>query len=978
MVKILEFNNSNKKYNFDNISKETCKSICQTIKIGKDKIKNPLTNNIINYNSDITKQILQVCYKKYKMKEVKDIVDIEKLFESFNIKKSNKKGGLINYYDNILSKCKELYNNYTYDNLILLLTNLELISDKFANNTENINYFVNYYNSCKYIENKSKIHINKLVEHFAIILNLFAINNLNNKIVCYDNNFIHLKNELFYFDTITADVYNISSGNNLTDNFLSIVSNNFYDMNKDDILFNSLFNRIYVFNKKEDNTFLFEPNIIISNTPDITELILKYNKTIPKYFSCKNSDDNKLINLIAFLNAFSQEFKDNIEIIEENTEKEFNIVNQIYPDKEVNKTLTAILQNNVSFIKRGENTNIIHNNFKGTAGYSVLSVYDFLYNLYSIQVFDTTPIPIRQQFKIIEKNYKNNGEAPFSTDLNIELFNLITTPYFILTPVIKDRLLKVFTYVNFTRKKEDIQTIYSFHGTKQKLHGNMISAFLSTSLNINTAIGYARYGTSFINKVYVYIFRIPNNIDYVSFDDNLKQVLLLPGTTIRIIQEIEYNKHNVTYIYCDIVPPKNNFFSKNLLKKIILNEPDSLLLSFNNKTFHNIISYDPGDYEKKQTITANKIYITHDNNYIFMNLLQECNNMLNPFLNLKYTIHQLIINKIYQYFQQDSCVSYNIINYDNGEFLIGIENNYKVNTLVTDNNFKYDFNLLIVDLLCNAELSNNLCFVISSNNNLIRTWFKLSGIFDGIANQNTFIKSFDSIDRINSLIYNEIRTNISDAKLYRNINKTQEVKDEISKMIWNNMNQLGMFREKNILESILNYIIDLIDNVLQIPSTNKIYPELMELIQIIRTYFNCKIDYMLQFDYMNITQLIYNEIDKILGGDNHLGVSSKSSKQSKQSKSFKSFKQSKSLITSDSKLKKANISKILRNTNTTIYDINGYEIAPIGYSSMITINYDDLDDELKKYYNQKPDLEMLKKYYKLKDSSNSRNSLSSS
>mgnify|MGYP006124214057 CR=1 FL=1 len=84
MVKILEFNNSNKKYNFDNISKETCKSICQTIKIGKDKIKNPLTNNIINYNSDITKQILQVCYKKYKMKEVKDIVDIEKLFQLFS------------------------------------------------------------------------------------------------------------------------------------------------------------------------------------------------------------------------------------------------------------------------------------------------------------------------------------------------------------------------------------------------------------------------------------------------------------------------------------------------------------------------------------------------------------------------------------------------------------------------------------------------------------------------------------------------------------------------------------------------------------------------------------------------------------------------------------------------------------------------------------------------------------------------------
>tara|TARA_B110000285_G_scaffold19269_1_gene18746 strand:- start:928 stop:1242 length:315 start_codon:yes stop_codon:yes gene_type:complete len=83
MVKILQFNNSNKKYNFDNVPKESCILICKTIKTGKDKVKNPLTNNTINYNSPIVKQLLQLCYTKYNMKKrVKDIVDIDVLFDT--------------------------------------------------------------------------------------------------------------------------------------------------------------------------------------------------------------------------------------------------------------------------------------------------------------------------------------------------------------------------------------------------------------------------------------------------------------------------------------------------------------------------------------------------------------------------------------------------------------------------------------------------------------------------------------------------------------------------------------------------------------------------------------------------------------------------------------------------------------------------------------------------------------------------------
>jgi hypothetical protein len=995
MVKILEFNNSNKKYNFEDISKATCKSICQTIKIGKDKIKNPLTNNTINYNSDITKQILQVCYKKYKIKEVKDIVDIEKLFESLNItesnkpKKLNKKGGGIehkrlredsspstttnvkrlksNNYNDIYDAFKKVYDNYTIDELKILLIELDLI-----NNEDSMNIFINFINSCYEIKDKSIISINTLILHFENILKIFALNNSDNIIVSYDDNFVIDINYLIHNNIIQ---HNILPGNNLNSKLLGIMLNyeDILKILKKDfdiyphrkvILFNSIFNRIYILKKKADNTFIFHRDNIISNNTDIKNLILKYNKTIPKYFSYLQTDtnNNKLNYLIAFLNCFSQGFKNNINIEEQITTHEVNITKNFYTDIhdiEEARTLTAIINNNFIAVKRNKNTNILTNNFKGTLFLSVLNKYDFLYTNYNIQVFDTRPIHVRQQLKIIEGKYKNNGEAPYSTDLNIELYNLITNPRFILTPVIKDRLLEVFKYLSFTKKTEPIPTLYVFHGTGQELSSNIVSAFLSTSLNINIAIKYALVASE--RNPYVYIFRIKQNMDFINFSDNLYQILLLPGTKINRILPDEYLIRNgITYIMCDIEMPIPTYCQE-LFEKIKNNVEKTLILKFNNNSLNhfNIISYDIEEYERKKTIRADKIYITHDNSYIFINLLYECNNISNIFYNLKYTLHQLIINKIYESFQPDSIIKYNIINFNNSDILIGWKHHVNLHRAVNNMNYKYDFNLLIVDLLCGANLFDSKLFIMDSTNKLIRAWFKVSGLFDGTATQRIFIEDLNNITEVDSNIEQEFIAKLTYKRLYHNINITPNIKTEIASIISDNINKLKKFKEENKLDIILEDINNLIVNILEIPTSSGEYKELEELLDTIKTFFTLKINYMLKDNSINITELLENEIDKIAiqtGGKPFSKISMRNSKKSTLKSTTKSniFKQSSKSIKS-SISSKSNISfrNLYQNTNTTKYDKDGYEIAPFGYSSVKTISFEVFNSIYKKYYKQK-------------------------
>ena len=62
-----------------NPTKEQCETIYDNITKGLPVI-NPKTGNVLKYDSPITQKILRICYKKYKMKKLPDVIDPRNLF----------------------------------------------------------------------------------------------------------------------------------------------------------------------------------------------------------------------------------------------------------------------------------------------------------------------------------------------------------------------------------------------------------------------------------------------------------------------------------------------------------------------------------------------------------------------------------------------------------------------------------------------------------------------------------------------------------------------------------------------------------------------------------------------------------------------------------------------------------------------------------------------------------------------------------
>ena len=184
--------------------------------------------------------------------------------------------------------------------------------------------------------------------------------------------------------------------------------------------------------------------------------------------------------------------------------------------------------------------------------------------------------------------------------------------------------------------------LFVFHGTSEKLNSSVITSFLSTSLNINVAI---KYSYTYTNP-HIYIFKIKNitstNAKYITFKDQLQQILLLPGT--QIIEHKCFDYFNIKFIFCDIIMPAQKFINE-LEQNIKDNESKYKIKSYNydltNYTNINIITYN------SSSVFRNNVHITYDNQYLFCNLVFEALKQPNIYLNLKSTIHQLVINNIY-------------------------------------------------------------------------------------------------------------------------------------------------------------------------------------------------------------------------------------------------------------------------------------------------------------------------------------------
>lgn len=974
MVKILQFNNSNKKYNFDDVSKETCILICNTIKIGKDKVKNPLTNNRINYNSPIVKQLLQLCYTKYNMKKrVKDIVDIDVLFDKKTLIKLKSGGGFGSFVSSVATKCNEYMFGMSYNKIyekVELLGATSIETEQFTQlltehlqcfKINNIELFINFVKSCNNIKSKSNITFDELILHIDCIVKLFSLFDMKSieNIVFYDDSFITAYNEFISeYNNMKVTRYK-----DLLEPHNGIIQSNsekFQDMLL--IQLKTLNNKLKVYNQHVFqyliNTIYYEIFIKIylckdyhnKSIKELQYLVFSTNKYLPKYFSYIGTIDNKLNYIIAFLNHFSKSISSNIVI--ENLVYIPSIYETFSDDitKEIRRN---IIKNKSLLIESyGENENLLSilydnkktrsiydpyiyiNNFKGTYYTSVIDKYVLLYKKHHFQYFNMTI----DKISVIEKNYKNFLKHPFSTNVNKTLSLLSRGYSFVLDITVKDRINKIFTSIINSSHKESIeQILYVFHGTNSLLSNGLqdelvLTSLLSTSLNINTAIDFGYY---------IYVFRLKSNtIPYINFNDTFSEILheivFLPGSKITILNTFKIlNLYEV--ILCDIENPLDSMYYEKLLTQIhtienlLKYEYKENLAKVSLKTFD--INIDTDEKRKNQNaIDVSYKYKTSD--FTCYNLFIEAygeNALRFSFCNLKYTIHQMIINYIYWKINSDNVVKYNLMNCKNGEILICYNNKNSVTNKYSD---KYNFNLLIADLLCGANLidrySNNSDY-ICKDNIFMRSKFKATGLYDGNGIQTISKEHYDNNKRIINLFNTYIKDFCSSDKLYKNI-KPEEF-EEIKSKITQDVEKLN-FDLTEIIQDIKN-----LRDEFKINDIESI--ELKDLIYTINKYFKLRKTFIIK-NIGKIIDLIKNKLQSNGGESMH---------RVKKDVRYKPY-------TRYIPQKTTTIPKAIKSINNNVkYTLDGYEIAEKGYSSTTTMSVKAFNT-IQKRYNDKTTMQI--------------------
>ena len=884
------------------VKNEDCDNIIYELANNKTQIINPVSKQLIGDKSNITKYILYHCYSNLNNKNVEKIAKVETLVETKDSP---------NDYTTIYNEFNDLRTYYTDDKLKDLLNKTNLNID--------IKLFTDFIKSCKLIENKQTIPYENIVEnHFNCIINLLSKIKTSNYIVCYDNKFLEdlkllaTKNINCHIDknkfTSISNLYNYADAYKYYENPY---------IYPESILLNSIFSRILILNCNGTKC------VICPSKTSFKLDIKKYNKRIPTKFAHnfkdKHTVNNKLNYITAFLNCFSQQISDNIVVEDKDSTKQFVKIAGYLPnltDREC-EDLTTVLLNNSYLNVYAKSTNILTTNFDGTVCQSTLDKMAYLYDV--LKYYQPYNIPI-DVMHTIEANYKNNGIQPFSRELNIELSNLFKDPKTELTQQVKSRLLEMFKFnkdinigINYDKG------LFVFHGTSEKLNSSVITSFLSTSLNINVAIKYSYMNTN----PHIYIFKIKNitstNAKYITFKDQLQQILLLPGT--QIIEHNCFDYFNIKFIFCDIIMPTQKFINE-LQQNIEDNESKYKIKSYNydltnyiSNNYINIITYN------SSSIFRNNVYITNDNQYLFCNLVFETLKQTNIYLNLKYTIHQLVINNIYNYLVPNNTIKYNLINFNNGEILTGWKYDSTLTPTTRNPNYKYDFELLLPDILCNnTDLANNLSYLIAQDNKLKRVWFKTTGIFNGIAGQN--ITTDDLVPRILNKIFEEKKN-----KIINTIEIYYNNKINVSAIIKASYDKLVEFKATNELKNILDEQMNLITNILKIPSDTEEYKDLLEMFDIILKYFTAKIDYVLNLDINELIKTVNNKMN-VSGG------------KIKQYSSSSSEKITKSKINN----------QLYASTDPTTFDEYGYEITNVDYSSTQTISVEAFKGILKKYY----------------------------
>ena len=531
--------------------------------------------------------------------------------------------------------------------------------------------------------------------------------------------------------------------------------------NVDTIICNSIFNKLFILNvdltnKERIDIRLnpeFKDNIHLIKNDVLENILKKHNKIFPKYFGYEIITNTKNITaakndidlIFAIINYYCKSLLDSLKIQNLDTEhnKSLKIMDTIYNNNnEDNSKLLCCLYNN----NYNEDNNYYHNNYYDGPYYlNVINCYKYYYELYKFQ-YRNIPNTILNN---IASAYKNSGIFPFSKLLNEELYSLMKDTKSLTIPI-QSRLIEMYKYLDHAIITPNTnETLYLYHGisntrlTESKLNEVVVMGFLSCSFNLNVAYAYScNRGLNPHTGNFIYVLQIQNTIDYINFNDNLKQIILLPGTIIEIKNEIIIG--NITYIICTIKLPKDKLFNAELRKAILKNNQELINLGNYDINDNNHFNLQISDHQ----MYRNNFYIIQkyslDNDYYIYCKLNNNNN--NTFNSIKYTLHQHLINDIYSYFiDGDDIIAYNIF-YSNGpDHIKGIYTGWilddNFSSAIGSTDFRFNIDMLLIDSLLENDNSEKETYLISNTYNTDehtkRINFKGGFLYDKNLNERT-------------------------------------------------------------------------------------------------------------------------------------------------------------------------------------------------------------------------------------------------
>ena len=724
------------KKNLQNLSVQNCKQIIEELQkivdLSSDNKPKPLIKNpktilnpthkpyTVNYDSDIVLTALSRCYYDPNL-NVKDVLEVIDLVTLYSEDKAS-----------AIQSTTVQINTTLYD-----VINPVVIQE--------------YQKSCDSLKIKTEIEFSEYVSHmqklFLILQEIYNYNKVSNSEIT-----------IYLFDENTKQNYYTNFGpfalNNMTRIDRGIIFDNKTAVkNGIDVLKNTYLNRAIHLRFFTNQNIIFNHTYNHNNYNDVFEF-RRYMSILPK-FHCLNSstvlktkENEIIINMLLELNKFTANFPTQYTIKNINKdiyEKLFQTISSYTEYNQLNQLLYVLINNNYNK-KQYIDDYYYYFNYDGPApAISTINAVDYVKNLKIYQPININALTLYN----IELYYK--GKSPlFSRVVNEALQNHILNGIK-LTENTTNKMEYVLKYAQYTHRdfynKEDI---YIFHGTQNLMHAkgekeiNLIS-FLSCSFNIYISIDYALNNlTTSVNsnkKGIIYIFRINDQQNYINFNDSLYQIILLPGTKIKIQYEI--NIGNIKYILCYIDDTDVLNYGRKLLDDI--KEGTELL-----KTIYNIKKYkitgdskiypsiinmnfpkNQNDMKQFRQNVANIYVMSHNQNeYIYTSLGKLINDYdMHSYNNIQYTIHQLFFSDCYYYFNAN-CVLYHI-GYDDDNIYTVWEVDSNFGPSYTD--FKYKIKNLLIDcLLSNIDCTNSKNYlVLNSDKSISRLMtFKGCGMFN--------------------------------------------------------------------------------------------------------------------------------------------------------------------------------------------------------------------------------------------------------